>query len=455
MTAAPDETIVAVATPPGTGAVASSASAARPSTDWRSDSCVPSSPLRPRIATRATLLDEDGEPLDHGLALLFPRPHSYTGEDLLELHVPWLAGRRARSRSRRCSRAEPRLAGPGEFTRRAFSTASWACTKRRRSPTVIDAETRRAARAALANLESGVGGEVRRTSGRPGGGRSKSSSGRDRFSRRSARTRPRRPRAADRSALRAARAPERDGEAGRVAARGPHAWPSSGRRTPANLRCSTPCWATSARSSRRSPEPPATRSRSSLAIDGIPVRLIDTAGIRAPRRPPGGRRHRPNAGGPRGGRHRSGRHRRLAGPGRRRRSAPRTHVAERTRILYLNKADLGTDAALARRHRGAVAGSVREAATVQALREAIAQAGWRGASFDATRPHLSALHEFEAVNDALGALRQALESLAAGEPVDFAATELGRAFSALGHVSEPVAAEEIIAGIFSRFCIGK
>lgn len=134
MTAAPDETIVAVATPPGTGAV-SIVRISGPAVNRLAKRFVRTkSPLRPRIATRATLLDEDGEPLDHGLALLFPRPHSYTGEDLLELQThgsPVVV----REVVRALLGGGARLAGPGEFTRRAFSTASWACTKRRRSPT--------------------------------------------------------------------------------------------------------------------------------------------------------------------------------------------------------------------------------------------------------------------------------------------------------------------------------
>ena len=52
----------------------------------------------------------------------------------------------------------------------------------------------------------------------------------------------------------------------------------------------------------------------------------------------------------------------------------------------------------------------------------------------------------------VGFARDALE---ASEPIDFVATELAHAFSQLGHVSEQVAAEEIVTGIFSRFCIGK
>ncbi|MGB6413039.1 MAG: hypothetical protein WBF19_06815, partial [Candidatus Cybelea sp.] len=72
MTNASDETIVAVATPPGTGAV-SIVRLSGPAIGRLAERFVRTkSPLRPRVATRATLLDEDGEPLDRGLALLFP-----------------------------------------------------------------------------------------------------------------------------------------------------------------------------------------------------------------------------------------------------------------------------------------------------------------------------------------------------------------------------------------------
>ena len=80
---------------------------------------------------------------------------------------------------------------------------------------------------------------------------------------------------------------------------------------------------------------------------------------------------------------------------------------------------------------------------------------WGGERLDLERPHIASLREFEAVNAALDALGSALDALAARQPIDFVATDLQRAFSALGHVSEPVAAEEVLDGIFSRFCIGK
>ncbi|MEX1167457.1 MAG: tRNA uridine-5-carboxymethylaminomethyl(34) synthesis GTPase MnmE, partial [Hydrogenophaga sp.] len=42
-------------------------------------------PLKPREATYLPFPDAHGQPIDHGLALWFPAPHSYTGEDVLEL----------------------------------------------------------------------------------------------------------------------------------------------------------------------------------------------------------------------------------------------------------------------------------------------------------------------------------------------------------------------------------
>ncbi|MGC1985633.1 MAG: hypothetical protein WA668_09615, partial [Candidatus Cybelea sp.] len=160
MTNASDETIVAVATPPGTGAV-SIVRLSGPAIGRLAERFVRTkSPLRPRVATRATLLDEDGEPLDRGLALLFPAPNSYTGEDLLELQThgsPVVV----REVVRALLAGGARLAQPGEFTRRAFFNGKLGLHEAAAVADLIEARTRRAARAALANLESGVGGEVR------------------------------------------------------------------------------------------------------------------------------------------------------------------------------------------------------------------------------------------------------------------------------------------------------
>lgn len=74
---------------------------------------------QPRVATLARFTGNDGGVIDEGLALFFPAPHSYTGEDVLELQghggsvVMQLL-------LRRCLELGARPAEPGEFTRRAY-----------------------------------------------------------------------------------------------------------------------------------------------------------------------------------------------------------------------------------------------------------------------------------------------------------------------------------------------
>src|SRR6266487_2974983 len=77
----------------------------------------------PRLAVRATFQGAAGEPIDDGIALFFPAPASYTGEDVLELQGhggPVVL----QMILRRCLEAGEginlRLAQPGEFTQRAF-----------------------------------------------------------------------------------------------------------------------------------------------------------------------------------------------------------------------------------------------------------------------------------------------------------------------------------------------
>ncbi|MBV8372306.1 MAG: hypothetical protein JOY69_03520, partial [Candidatus Eremiobacteraeota bacterium] len=120
-----------------------------------------------------------------------------------------------------------------------------------------------------------------------------------------------------------------------------------------------------------------------------------------------------------------------------------------------NKADLSDAGARELGDPDAIVGSSWNPESLAALRKAIAHAGWGDDLPDLERPHLAAAREFDAVNEALEALAMARTTLAAGEPSDFIAGELTRAFSALGHVSERIAGEEVLDGIFARFCIGK
>src|SRR3954466_13260619 len=111
--------IAAVATAPGRGAIGvvrvSGASIA-PVIE-----AVCGRALRPREATYLPFRAADGGVIDQGLAIHFPAPHSYTGEDVLELQAhggPVVL----QLLLARCLEAMPglRVARPGEFTERAF-----------------------------------------------------------------------------------------------------------------------------------------------------------------------------------------------------------------------------------------------------------------------------------------------------------------------------------------------
>ena len=77
--------ILAVATAPGRGAVGIVRVSGRHLAPLVTALC--GRPIAPRVATYLPFLDDDGQPIDRGLALHFPAPHSYTGEDVFELQA--------------------------------------------------------------------------------------------------------------------------------------------------------------------------------------------------------------------------------------------------------------------------------------------------------------------------------------------------------------------------------
>jgi tRNA modification GTPase len=108
-------------------------------------------PLAPRHATLVPFVDAGGEPLDEGLAIHFPAPHSYTGEDVLELqaHGGSVLLQLLLARCLEAGRAIGlRLAEPGEFTRRAFLNDKLDLTQAEAVADLIDASTEAAARSA-------------------------------------------------------------------------------------------------------------------------------------------------------------------------------------------------------------------------------------------------------------------------------------------------------------------
>jgi tRNA modification GTPase len=152
------ETIVAAATPPGRGGVGI-VRLSGPKVPEIAAVILGELPV-PRHATFARFLDARQEPIDAGLALFFPAPASYTGEHVLELHghggplvVEALVSRALELGARR--------AHAGEFTQRAFLNDKLDLAQAEAIADLIDAGSREAARAAMRSLQGEFSAMVR------------------------------------------------------------------------------------------------------------------------------------------------------------------------------------------------------------------------------------------------------------------------------------------------------
>lgn len=144
------DTIAAIATPPGRGGVG----IIRISGDAVPDLLpllLGRSPP-PRHAHLGPFLDADGAAIDHGLALYFPAPHSFTGENVLELHAhgsPVVLDLLLR----RLLQLGVRAARPGEFSERAFLNDKIDLAQAEAIADLIDSATEQAARSAQRSLQ--------------------------------------------------------------------------------------------------------------------------------------------------------------------------------------------------------------------------------------------------------------------------------------------------------------
>ena len=129
--------------------------------------------LRPREATYLPFLDGGGGALDQGLALFFPAPNSFTGEDVLELQAhggPVLlelllarclaAAAELEPATGRARLAGLRVARPGEFSERAFRNGKMDLTQAEAIADLIDASTEAAARSASRSLGGAFSREI-------------------------------------------------------------------------------------------------------------------------------------------------------------------------------------------------------------------------------------------------------------------------------------------------------
>jgi tRNA modification GTPase len=447
------ETIAAIATPPGRGAIAIVRCSGPDARQIVARVFRSRAPLADRVATYGEILDVDGAVLDRGLALAMDAPRTVTGEDVVELHVhgsPVVA----RETMRALLHAGARAAGPGEFTRRAFLNGKLDLSAAEAVADVIDAESRAGARAAQANLTGGLRTAIEHIAS-PIAGVLEELAGSIDYP-----DEVPEPERADVDARLAALDAElaalvADWERGRIVREGVSLAivgpPNAGKSSLLNalLGEERAIVAAIAGTTRDVIE-------ERFFIDGIAVRVLDTAGLRESDDPV-----------------------ERIGIERARRALASAAVAlvvvdgsqslgvdanavlgatrERPRVVLFNKSDLGRTGydARAAGEADALLGSVLDPATIAALRQAVAQAGWGSERIDVERAHLASARQADAVARAREALARARATLDAGDALDLIAPELLDAIAALGEITGTVATEAILDGIFARFCIGK
>ncbi len=144
------DSIVALATPPGRGGVAIVRVSGK--LVKKIAEAILEKPLRTRYAIYTAFLDSSAKTIDQGIALFFPAPHSFTGEDVLELHAhggPIIID----ALIHRILSLGARLAKPGEFTERAFLNDKIDLVQAEAIADLIDASSEQAARAAMRSLQ--------------------------------------------------------------------------------------------------------------------------------------------------------------------------------------------------------------------------------------------------------------------------------------------------------------
>ena len=156
--AAGSETIVAPSTPAGRAAIGV-VRLSGPRAAEVAGLLVPGKPLEPRVATLGWLLDDRGSAVDQVLTTLYPEPNSYTGEDVVEISChgspPVL-----RFAVERALALNTRLAEPGEFTRRAFRNGRMDLVEAEAVRDLIDASTLYQARVALAQTTGALSSKL-------------------------------------------------------------------------------------------------------------------------------------------------------------------------------------------------------------------------------------------------------------------------------------------------------
>ena len=144
------DTIAAIATAPGRGGIGVVRVSGRRLDVFAQTICART--LHARVATLCEFNDDQGDHIDQGIAVYFQAPHSYTGEDVLELQGhggPVVLQRLLK----RCLAIGARLAEPGEFSKRAYLNGKMDLAQAEGVADLIDAATEQAARCANRSVQ--------------------------------------------------------------------------------------------------------------------------------------------------------------------------------------------------------------------------------------------------------------------------------------------------------------
>ena len=431
-------TIVACATPPGRGGVAVirvSGDAVRGIAAEILGNVPP-----PRNACLISLTDSSGELLDRGLALFFPAPNSFTGEDVLELQVHGSPVVCDLLIARICELGA-RPAGPGEFSRRAFLNDRMDLAQAEAVADLIDAASAAAARAAARSLRGAFSEAVEALVSRLTGLRAHLEATLD-FP--DEEVNPLEDRALKEGFEELGKRFDRVSEAaerGRILRDGLNVVisgrPNAGKSSLMNALAGEPAAIVA-------DEPGTTRDlvRAEISIEGIPVELIDTAGLRAAE----------------GGVEREGVRRARAARDQAdlvlnvwdAAAGGRQPRPEGMAVVVRNKIDL-TGEAPGRAGARTVSLSARTGAGLDSLRGVLVEAagGAEGGVFSARARHVNSLREASRRFLAAGSLFRE------GHSAELVAEELRLAQQRLGEITGTVSSDDLLGEIFSQFCIGK
>ncbi len=442
----PEQTIVAAATPPGRGGIGI-VRISGPATRAIATAMLGTVPA-PRHAAVAVFSDALGRAIDAGLALYFPAPQSFTGEDVLELHghggpvVMDLLVARA-------IELGARMARPGEFSERAFLNDKLDLAQAEAIADLIDAGSAEAARAALRSLAGEFSREIDELAAAVQELRAFVEAAidfpdEDAEFLGSAAVRERLADIGERfasigAAVRQGRA-LRDGLQVVIAGR-----PNAGKSSLLNALAGFDAAIVTE-------IPGTTRDvlRERIHVDGLPIHVVDTAGLRESAdvvEIEGVRRARAEIA-------RADLVLYVVDGTRGLDAAERAALPDQTTLLIWNKIDRpDAQAAPAPGQHPVVAISSMTGAGLPALREQLkAAAGYRAdaaGGYSARRRHLDALTRAQSL------FELALARLTERASFELVAEELRLAHEALGEITGAVSSDELLGAIFSGFCIGK